>query len=679
MSKTNQQTKVQYISDENVRNFLKNNNISLEKVGGEKEQREYIARLSKALLTYRKSKGYSKGISREEKAENIANAIAEIGKIFEEAGISNADSDKIIRNFIPFLVPTQENAKALKELRKQIEQIKKQLESRDERIAELEEKLRNWEKKKQSEKNDEEQDNSEIIDEEQDDSKKEIEIIDLDSDRFSISDGKIISIDGEVVEKRDETPREKFKDLRDKAKNLRDQRKELIKSNGKKSKSITEGVADIFDCARNLMNERILVDVNIDNIEMKAALGTALVIGSVITIPGYVAGRLAAKTIKGVAKLGLKAGKAIFKATKGTAKKCKSRADKNRAIRKQKRKYATREALEEAKDVVSSIEDYSIKKRQENSIESILGMEIQDLPDKVKNDLFDVCIDSKRPEVEERLEQENENLLERVNRELRDLRLKETAKKFQEEFGLSEISFGEILNNIALDSNGELIEIGDLPISLDKIKEAGLYDLLKEEVEFPKTNNFSYNEIADILIYTGDPNIDLDKMVKEQEISPEAAKYIKKINKSVENGYISLDDDSGDMVLIESIARKIAYNGAVLKEAYSRDLETMAKELHSQIIFMEQEFEQIKDGNSRKDEKRIKTLRKIAEAKVQSLIDAKIVEVVQGEYSREVNIVEQGRDALDLTEDLEHTIDLKRDKIEQQTKKEQEDTEHDDL
>lgn len=655
------QNTTEFISEENVKNFLKKNNISLEKIGGEEEQAKFITRLSDSLLYLKKAILYKKeGVSRDDQAKQIVEARTNLGKVFNEAGFSSKASDEIINNFIPSKTPTKEDAQVIKELRAEIDALKK-------RVEELEQ---------QGEPKPIEVEPVPEPEPEPTEPVPEPEPTEPVHPTRNPEDP--IPTEGRVIGESDETARGILGDMIHQLGELNKQ-KQALKKTGEKYTPIGKGVVNICKWSRDVLRERIILG-GVDYLDRDIMLGGAFIATTAfVLVPGYVAGRVAGKVIKGVAKLGVKAvtgvGNTMFKAAKGTAKKCKARVDKNREEKRKVRVGETKQALDEAKEITTMILDYS--QTRETAVTKKNDISYSRLSKPKQADLMAIEDPDLRPDTEEKLEKENENLLLEANRKLRSLRLKRISKEFHDKFGLDEISIGEIIHNFKIDKNGELVEIGESLVSLDEISEAGLYDELKKAIEIPKVNEFSRDDIKDIINLLKAENMmqDLDDLVERGEISPEVAEYVTEISDSLNNGFISNRDIAAVRVKVISME----LNDDILREAYLRDLVDVAQELHSQILTMEQEFEQIQDGNTRRDAKRREILRKIAEVKVDSLIEHGIVEIVRNENGREQIVINQGRDVLDLTEDLEHTTDLKRDRIERQSQESKQDTEHSDI
>ena len=677
---------VEFIKYETVKKFLEDNNVSLSSLGGEKEQSEYITKLSDALLEYRRAKS-SKNVSIEEKAENISRSIGNVGAIIQEGNIPKNIADKLIKNFIPFQIPTKEESETIKKLQEQIKERNAIIEALKKENEEL--------KRKQKEVS---QDQS-IDQEEQPKSaeSEEKEITDVDytivdepkitQESIDRYDGKIpdmIEIEGEKVGSRDETASEIFKDMLDKHKELRDQKKALKKSNPsiRTGKTIGKGVVDILSWSRDVLVCDI-ISGGVANLDHDIMLGGAFIALTGVAVTGYVAGRLTGKAIKGVANLGAKAikgavtltgkaGKAIFKASKGTAQKCKKKADKIREEKRKNRIARTGDALKEADEATLQILDYSKRRLRVNEIWEE-EYEDYDFSDDQLQYISDIRDDSKREETEDKIIQENEELLVEAKKMIRELSLIGITKDFQEKLGIKDPEeVKDFIDSIEIDENGDLVIGSDSGITIEDIESAGLYDKLKNVVELPGLNEISFEDIRNIVGYV-ESSYDLDEIVQNTGMDENIVKYIKVINENISESRANGEEISLDSLDID--LQTILNNNYILEEAYSRDLVDISKDLRKQVEAISIEFEGLRDGKQSKDDHRRETLRKIAEAKVKDLKNAGIIEVIQDGDRKQVNILGQAKDALsqDLAQDIEHTADIKRGKITYQ----QDNEEHD--
>ena len=643
--------KVEFVSPKTVKKFLEENNVNLDSLGGEKEQEDFISRLSDALIKFRKINS-AKDISKIEKASRLESAGQDVLKVLQEVNIPVDIINKLSENFIPQPTPTKVDIDEIKDLKEKVAHEK----TADDEQEQSEE--------KETTENSEEY--SEATSHKKDDDIIDVEYREVTSDEETQKQDEV-EVEGSVFDKRDETASEIFRDMLDKHRELREQKKELKKLNSsiRTERTIGEGVTNILRWSRDVMVCNVLYG-GISNLDHDIIAGGAFIALTGVAVTGYVGARVAGKAIKGVAKLGFKAakfaGKAIFKAAKGTAKICKAKADKNREKRRLKQIDRTDEALKEADNATLQILEYSKRRLRANEI---LEEEYEDygFSEEQLQYISDIRDEEKREETEDKILEENEELLTEAKKKIAEISLIGITKDFQEKLGIENPEeIRRIIDSVTMDENGQLVLGEDSPVSMEDIESAGLYDKFINIVNLPKINEMSFEDIRDI-VDLSDSEIDIDEDITDFWLGKDYIDYVKVIRDVIQESRANGEEISLDS--INENIQTISNNNYILREAYDRDLVSVAKDLRDQVKGLSKEFEGLREGKTSKDNRRRETLRKIAKAKVADLEKSEIIEIIKKGDEKEVSILGQAKDALsqDLAQDLEHTADIKRGKI----------------
>lgn len=675
--------KVKFVSPETIKKFLNENNISLDSLGGEKEQEDFISRLSETLISYRRINSSQK-ISKYEKSIKLQGKGQEILNILQEVNFSPDMVDKLAEEFIPQPALTKAEIDEIKTLKEKMAQMEKE-------IQETKAKVAAYEKAKES--SDAVGEKSEVSEEHSETDtttapKKDDWITGEVPSKRKTREQSVYEVEGDVLDRRDETASEIFRDMLDMHKQLRETKKDLRRTNPsiKTGRTIGEGVVDIVSWARDVMVCDI-IHGGISNLDHDIFAGGAFIAFTGLAVTGYVGARVAGKAIKGVAKLGVKtiggaitlagkAGKALFKAGKGTAKKCKAKADNLREKRRNKKIGRTEEALEEANEVTKNVLDLTERKLKA----SIFPQKyIKFLSEDQKQYLEDIKDATKRGDIEDKLIQENDEYTTKAKSGLRHLTTIGLVKEFQDKFGIEEADAKYIIDNSFISESGELIIPDNSPVTIDELADSFLDEDLMDILAIPQVGNFNLDELQCIEYYLSNPEEmgDLKNLVKTGQIREDVEIYIRLAKREIDisqtNGYI---DVNSELETIGSYLDTARENEAILEEAYGRDLFDVAKELRAQILEMTKEFEQTKGETSFRDSARRETLRKIAQAKVEDLEKSRIIKIIQHDDSKGIALTKRAERALsqDLVQDIEHATDIKRDKInyEQETEEHEE-------
>lgn len=647
-----------FITDESIKIFLKKNNVSLEHLGDEKKQEEYIKRLSEAMIELKKSIKLMRADDKQS-VDRRSVALAQLGELVKEGNLSKDVQNKLTQTFIPF------NPKREKDDLDSIRAEMHKLEEENKRLLKEIEEL----KKQISEQQQESGQSQEI--------QPEPLIIDADYNIFGKDapiDVDFIELNGEVVGKKDETAKDVLKSMLDYHKGLREQRKE-IKRNAKNSetaldiidkrdKSIAAGAKKILEVSRDILLTNVIRG-GVSNLDHDILAGGAFIVGAAAVTTGYVAGRVAGKAVKGVAKLGVRtirgaitltgiAGKAIYMGAKGAAKKCKAKADKIRNERKQAKLDRTEDVLEEMDEATKQVLEFAQKRLEYSKVSDTLDV---NLTPRQGSYLSAIQDSDTREEAENKINAENSELLVEAKKQLRYLKLAGIINELKGRFSLEDSAARKLINSVEIDENGELVIKEDSPVTLEQLEEAGLDQYLKKVVQAPKIKDFDFEDISTISYLLSNPD-EIDRLKSSGEVTDGVIKFVE----LVRDGETRVDDTIFNLKLTSD---RIQGNNYILQEAYSRDLFEMAKELRKQSLDISREFRESYESNKYKDSHRREVLRKIAEAKLNDLKDSGIIETVQKGDEKQVKILAQAERVLsyDLTEDIEHAVDLRKKKM----------------
>lgn len=660
-----------YITDESIKTFLKKNNVSIEHLGDEKKQEEYIQRLSKAMIELKNSVKFMKADDKQSvDRRNIA--LAQLGELVKEGNLPKDVQDKLTQTFIPF------NPKREKE---NIDNIRTQMQKLEEENKKLTQEIEEL-KKKLSEKEQESEKNQEIQSEEA----PEPVVIDTDYNIFDKDepiDADFIEVNGELIDKKDETAKDVLKSMLDYHKGLRDQRKEIKRNSknsetaldiiDKKDKSIAAGAKRILSTSRDILLMNVIRG-GVSNLDHDILAGGAFIVGAAAVTTGYVAGRVAGKAVKGVAKLGIKtirgaitltgmAGKAIYKGARGAAQKCKAKADKIRSERRQAKLDRTEDVLVEMDEATKQVLEFSKRRLENSKVSDALDI---DLTPRQESYLSAIQENSTREDAENKINAENSELLVKAKEQLRYLKLSEITNKIRGISSLSDSDIRHFVNSVEIDENGELMIGEGAPVTLEQLEEAGIDEYLKRVVQTPKVKDFDLEDIGTISYLLSNPD-EIDRLKSFGEVKKGVIRFVE----LVRDGETRVDNTIDDLKITSD---RIEGNNYILQEAYSRDLFEISKELRAQSLDLSREFRESYESSKIKDAHRRDALRKIAEAKLNDLKDSGIIETVQKDDEKQVKILAQAERVLsyDLTEDIEHAVDLKKKKMDRN----QEDIDH---
>lgn len=663
MSRSNSsKNRTEPISNETVKDFLEKNGVSLEKVGGEDKQNEYIAELASALKVAKMTVVRRPKASDEQAVDDYMRKVNDkvniLGQVAGKAGITNEVASKLYKNFIPNPSPKRDQKAEIDSMKKKMDEMK----------AENDRLKKELEEEKAKTKALEEAKNKAIQEAGIKENVEPVEPRENPSPNPT-QKNEPIDVDYTVTDKRDEKAGEYIKDIWKKTSEKNKEIKEAVKKakteniklkpktnevisiakiNAKVAKACFEFVdrhvgferpADVFD----------MPGVTIKNIGAATiATGMAVTGMAIATVGGvsYMAGELAIKGVKKVAGL-------AFKAAKGTAKLCKSKVDKHIERRNQERVQKTKEALSETKLVTDKILKYS---KDRLDADFLSKDEVDDLSDEKAADLTDIRNSKTRSKTEDKLLLENDEALEEFKKLLDEASKKEASSQFEQALGMSKEDFGRLFEVAKIDENGELFIDRSSPVTLDEIEKAGLDETLKSVVKMPKVQDFDFEDVSDIVYYLRNGG-DIEKAEKDDSTNKTPIEFVKAMLKV---GY-----DEADIDKLEEVSDRIDTNHLILNEAYSRDMFEMAEELSKQSISLNREFDEISGDKDKNNAKRLEELRKIATAKVASLRNAGIVNVISENDSKQAQILEKADRILsrDFAQELEHTVDIKSEKI----------------
>lgn len=634
MGKKNQR-RVKWVSNDSLKSFLQKNKVSLEHIGDEKKQDNYIARLASAALKYKRSFEYMQSGNRDGFEKNYK-ALKEFEAVILEGKIPDNVFYRLVGNLTP-IYPNKQ--------KEEIDAIKKKIEKLEKENKQLKEEKTNKPEPTQKK-------------EEKDSENKEP-----------------IKVEGEVVGKRDENIRDIVKDIgnvyKDSFKTYREYKKnkKALRAEEKAGPTIYEGTVKKFDEMRTFLKYYLRSgDSAIDY-----PLSLVVAMGGLADIALYVTGRTTAKAVKQVGKLGIGvikgavtltalAGKTAFKAAKGTALKCKEKADKVRDEKNQVKFDKTVDVLAELDQATKVVKNLAEKRLNQTMFYDPLDTVLSPRQERYLKNIED---SEKREKTEDIILEENGRLLARAKRRLRDAEYKGIIGKFQDKFNVEYSDVRNWINNVKVDENGELI-IGEYsPFTLEEIEEAGLDGYLKTIASLPKIKDFDLEDIENISACLSD-ELDM-KMLEERkedgQVSKNVYDYIKFMAKEKENN--GSDKYLHELAELDALTYDISINNQILQEAYNRDLVDISEELEKQTYSLIHDFREGMDSNKRKDVRKREALRKIAESKLNGLKNTGIIETIQKEDQKQVRILSQAERVLsyDLSQDLEYVKDLNKNKI----------------
>ena len=698
MSKKSQ--KPTYISNNSIKKFLNQNNVSLKHLGDEEKQEEYITKLCKVLVEYKKNKSNVEAGDKVKSADRIKN-LHELGILLQDSKMEKEIQEKFIQTFIPFKFFTKEQKEYIKSMRDQLDDAKKEIE----RLKEENERLKNSKNEEVEEQtqdemfdddwyfDEKEPEDELILTEDEIKNKSDFEEPDIEyTPKQREYDSDYIEIDGKVIDKRDEKASDILKSMIEHQKVLKEKAKQekANKKNAKdsldisikKDKTIASGVKKILGVSRDIL----LYYLPNGNLSHDLIAGTAF-IGAATAVTGlYVTGRLAGKAVKGIGKIGIKTikgaakltsltGKAIFKGAKGAAKKCKQKADEINKARKQNKFNKTVDALATLDEVTSKVLDFSADRLNETILGNNKNNYDSNYTSLQKRYLNDIQNNEKRESIENKILHENNDLAVKLKKGLIDLSLRGISIEIQNKLGLDYAKAKTFINSVSIDENGELEIPEGSPVTLEEIEKAGIDEHLKRVVQIPKPKNFTLEDLDYISYYLEFPEKYDKNKAQKIGLNKNVIDYIENVSKEVkasqENGFITKEEISD----LNGIMDCIYSNSSILQEAYDRDLYEIATELRTQSIELVQEFSGIYKSDEKEDFRRREALRKIAEAKLKELKNAGIFETIQKDDEKQVRILSEARRALsqDLAQDLEYTAHIKNEQI---NKKEETKDEH---